>query len=162
METKVIFDEGLVRRYYKDQFIKKVLWLIILVLTVGSTGASLYILQSQIVQGVALEVIAIFLSVSLFLMDRMNMKKVINNLGNEKREYIFNFNDETLDIKEPNGDNSISYALLQVKPLGSFFTFTKQGINEKEFYIIPKSNFSYDEWLNISLNIKKQKEDKKC
>ena len=150
MKTKVTLNEVLVKMYYNQVFLRGGIWISGGSLVIGTVAAMLYIFyQHQVWQGIALEVIALFIAAVVFIMNRNQRKVALETLKLSERDYYFEFGDESMKVTIHRDENEFSYTELNIKRLRNLFRIQRKVGKTNKIYIIPVQNFTMEEWGQI-------------
>ncbi len=155
-KTTVILNDKMIHDYYKDLFIKNLLLLEIVVLVIGSTASTIYITESQILQGIAIEVITLFVVLVIYFINRNNMKIALNSLASREKEFNIEFNEIEMRIFYHKDLKKINYKEMKVVKLPHFYQFRSKNKEDSLIYIVPKTNLTIKEWDELSKYINKK------
>lgn len=156
MKTKVTIDENMIKKYYTDLFIVNVLWVVILTFLIGTFGFIYFLLRDDLVFGISLEAFTIIFIIILFLINRNNLKIAEKEFTYAICEYDMEFNDEM--IVTVNGKSKVySYNIIKPKKLINFVMFRVFDASDKYIYIIPRDNFSKEDFDSLLKKIKEER-----
>ncbi|MBP5342634.1 hypothetical protein J6Y73_01765 [bacterium] len=156
MKTQVTITKDVLLKYYKEFIIKKLLWVIILIFLIGTSGFIYFLIDKDYVFSIS---ILIFTFLFIFLM--INIYKKVKN--QTEKEYIYDIEYE-IEFKEKLNiyfiENSYEYEYKRIKyqRLKSFYIFKIYDLT-KTFYLVPRDSFNKDEWKQILTNFKKKRRD---
>jgi len=153
MKTSVILNESLIRKYYFDKYLVKYLFIDIIILFFGSTAAGIYFLGEKKLVAFCLEGLTIFFALVIYFLNRNEMMKTINENTGSEREYIFEFDDDKVTIKDKNIVKEIKYEHLVIKNYPHMFIL-KENKKEDKIYLLLKENIKKTEWNSILKKIK--------
>lgn len=156
MKTKVTLSQDLIKTYYHDLFMRETLFILILVFLVGSITAGTYIVKDKVWVGIALEVVTLFTSYILFMMNHNQRKVAINELALSVRDYYFEFSSSSMKVSVHKEETIVPYTKLQASRTSHFYRFKIKGEKDHKIYIIPTNNFTLDEWSAIIAYIKEE------